>query len=85
MEKADVIVYDHLNPSLRAWENRCRTHLCGQRGNSHHEPDEINRLIVEGYDGLMVVRLKGRDRFIFGRREEAQTGQTGVPFEIVPG
>ena len=91
MEKADVIVYDHLaNPSLLV-HGKADAELIyvGKEGSSHTmSQDEINRLIVEkAQGGLRVVRLKGGDPFIFGRGgEEAQELiRAGVAFEIVPG
>jgi uroporphyrinogen III methyltransferase/synthase len=91
MEKADVIVFDHLaNPSLLEHaKTDAELIYVGKEGSSHTmSQDEINRLIVEkARGGSMVVRLKGGDPFIFGRGgEEAQElGRAGVPFEIVPG
>ena len=91
IEKADVIVYDHLaNPSfLGHAKPDVELIYVGKEGSSHTmSQDEINRLIVEkAQAGLRVVRLKGGDPFVFGRGgEEAQElVRAGVPFEIVPG
>lgn len=61
----------------------------GKRANAHFmEQEEINRLIVgEAKKGGYVVRLKGRDPFIFGRggEEALALKKEGIPFEIVSG
>ncbi len=91
IEKADVIVYDHLaNPSfLRHAKPDAEQIYVGKEGGRHTmSQDKINRLIVKkAQEGLRVVRLKGGDPFIFGRGgEEAQElVRAGVPFEVVPG
>jgi uroporphyrinogen III methyltransferase/synthase len=91
IEKADVIVYDHLaNPSfLQYAQPKSEIIYVGKQGGAHTmSQDEINRLMVDrARDGLMVVRLKGGDPFIFGRGgEEAQElVKAQIPFEVIPG
>lgn len=89
--KADVVIYDNL--ANRAFLQHARQEAelvyVGKKGGCHTlAQEEINRLIVEkASQGLIVVRLKGGDPFIFGRGgEEAQElVRAGVAFEIVPG
>jgi uroporphyrinogen III methyltransferase/synthase len=91
IEKADVLVYDHL--ANRVFLNYARKEAeliyVGKEGGRHTmNQDNINRLIVgKAQQGLNVVRLKGGDPFIFGRGgEEAQElVKAGIPFEVVPG
>ncbi|MCK6556721.1 uroporphyrinogen-III C-methyltransferase [Candidatus Binatia bacterium] len=88
---ADVVVYDYLaNPRLlddtRPEAERI---LAGKHGGGPRvEQEVINALLVDrARRGLVVVRLKGGDPFIFGRGgEEAEAMQAaGIDFEIVPG
>jgi uroporphyrinogen III methyltransferase/synthase len=91
LRKAEVVVYDRLvNPSFL--EHAPPEALCvfaGKLTGFHGLPQEqINEiLIAHAQRGLLVVRLKGGDPFIFGRGgEEAEALlEAGIPFEVVPG
>lgn len=91
LENGDVIIYDNL--ANRAFLKYARENsekiYVGKRGGDHSKSqDEINQLIVEkAKQGLMIVRLKGGDPFIFGRggEEAEELVKAGIAFEIVPG
>jgi uroporphyrinogen III methyltransferase/synthase len=91
IEKAGVIIYDHLaNPEILTWSREdAEIIYAGKKAGEHAlSQDEINKLIVEkARAGKEVVRLKGGDPFVFGRgAEEAKAiVDAGVAFEIVPG
>jgi uroporphyrinogen III methyltransferase/synthase len=91
IERADVIVYDHLaNPEMLGWaRDDAEIIYAGKRAGKHAlSQDEINALLVEkARGGREVVRLKGGDPFVFGRgAEEAKAVvDAGISFEIVPG
>ena len=91
IERADVIVYDHLaNPQTLGWSrDDAEIIYAGKSAGNHAMPqEEINRLLIEkAQAGKQVVRLKGGDPFVFGRgAEEAQAVvDAGLAFELVPG
>lgn len=91
IEKADVIIYDHLaNPELLNWarEDAEIIYAGKQSGNAQLTQEEINRVLIDkARERKQVVRLKGGDPFVFGRgAEEAQAiADSGMQFEIVPG
>jgi uroporphyrinogen III methyltransferase / synthase len=91
IEKADVIVYDHLaNPEMLGWARQgAEIIYAGKKAGAHAlSQDEINRLLIEkAKTGLSIVRLKGGDPFVFGRggEEALAAGEAGVSFQIVPG
>ncbi len=91
LEKADVVVYDHLVSSavLDFVAPSAERIYAGKRRNEHTmRQEQINALLVQlAQQGKQVVRLKGGDPFIFGRGgEELQTlASQGVAFEVVPG
>ena len=91
LEKADVVVYDHLVSSavLDFVPQTSERIYAGKRRNEHTmRQEQINALLVKlALEGKQVVRLKGGDPFIFGRGgEELQTlAAQGVAFEVVPG
>lgn len=91
LRHADVIVYDRLvNPVILEWApSDCRRIFAGKLTGNHSLPqEEINELLITyAGRGLLVVRLKGGDPFVFGRGgEEAEALESaGIPFEIVPG
>ncbi len=91
IERADVVVYDHLANRVFLDYARKEAELIyvGKEGGRHTmTQDNINSLIIgKAQQGLEVVRLKGGDPFIFGRGgEEAQElVKAGISFEIVPG
>lgn len=91
IEKADVIVYDHLvgNEILSSLDDKKKLINVGKLVGHHPIPqEEINRrLVEEARKGQRVVRLKGGDPFLFGRggEELAELGKYGIPFEVVPG
>jgi uroporphyrin-III C-methyltransferase len=89
--QADVIVHDGLVPEeiLSMASASARRIDVAKRKSRHTLPqDEINRLLVAfALEGLMVVRLKGGDPFVFGRGgEELQACRdAGVECHVVPG
>src|SRR2546423_3871793 len=88
---ADTLVYDALvDPRiLELARPGARLEAAGKRGGrpSPSQPDISARLIRLARDGKRVLRLKGGDPCVFGRRgEEALAlAAAGVPFRIVPG
>jgi uroporphyrinogen III methyltransferase/synthase len=91
IERADVIVYDHLaNPEMLGWaRDDSEIVYAGKRAGEHAlSQDEINKLLIEkAREEKQVVRLKGGDPFVFGRgAEEAKAiVDAGIEFEVVPG
>lgn len=91
IQKADVIVYDRLvNKSiLRYKKEGCELIYVGKKSSFHSVPQEdINKIIVrKALEGMVVVRLKGGDPYVFGRGgEEAEVlYDEGIEFEVVPG
>ena len=91
LEKADVIIYDHLvgNEILSSLDDSKKLINVGKLAGHHPIPQEqINRILVEeAQKGLKVVRLKGGDPFLFGRggEELAELKMYGIPYEVVPG
>src|SRR5882757_3393891 len=74
IERADVIVYDHLaNPEMVGWaRDDAEIIYAGKKAGEHSlSQQEINTLLVEkACGGKQVVRLKGGDPFVFGRGAE---------------
>lgn len=91
LRKAEVVVYDRLvNPTLlEEVPPEASRIFVGKLTGFHSLPQEqINDiLIAHAKGGLLVVRLKGGDPFVFGRGgEEAEAlFEAGIPFEVVPG
>ena len=91
IEKADVIIYDHLvgNEILSSLDDKKKLINVGKLSGHHPIPQEqINRILIEeAKRGQKVVRLKGGDPFLFGRggEEMAELHRSGIPFEVVPG
>ena len=91
LQGADVVVHDRLTPPaiLALAGAGARMIDVGKRKSRHTLPqDDINRLLVAlALDGLMVVRLKGGDPFLFGRggEELAACVAAGVEAHVVPG
>ncbi len=91
LAQADVIIYDQLaSPELlKSAKPGAEVLYVGKKAGAHTLPQGgINQLLVEKANaGLMVVRLKGGDPFVFGRGgEEAEAlAAAAIPFEVVPG
>jgi uroporphyrinogen III methyltransferase/synthase len=91
IEKADVIVYDHLvnDKLLEFSKGGAEKIYVGKIAGKHSKPqEEINALLVsKTKEGKVVARLKGGDPFIFGRggEEALELSDNGIPFEVVPG
>ena len=91
LRRADVVIYDRLAPPELLLETRPDAE-CIDAGKLPQkrrlDQNEINALLIDrAQKGLMVVRLKGGDPFVFGRGgEEALACRVaGIPFVIVPG
>ncbi|MEH6660984.1 MAG: uroporphyrinogen-III C-methyltransferase [Parasphingorhabdus sp.] len=91
LQRADVIIHDGLvsRDILNLGSPSARYISVAKKRSLHSVPqDQINDiLIAEAAKGLVVVRLKGGDPFIFGRGgEEADDCiAAGVAVEVVPG
>jgi uroporphyrin-III C-methyltransferase len=91
LRRADVVVYDRLvSPRLLdEAPTRAERIFVGKAPGDHAcRQEEINNLLIHhARIGRAVVRLKGGDPFVFGRRgEEALAcAEAGVPWEVIPG
>jgi uroporphyrin-III C-methyltransferase/precorrin-2 dehydrogenase/sirohydrochlorin ferrochelatase len=90
LRRADLVLYDALvDPRVIAIARRASRFYVGKRAGRHAlTQDAIHALLVRAARrGLLVVRLKGGDPFVFGRGGEEALALTaaGIPFEVVPG
>jgi uroporphyrin-III C-methyltransferase len=91
IDRADVVLFDQLpgEEILATLPAHAEKIDCGKYGGKHTlQQDEIEALMVDrAKKGMVVVRLKGGDPFLFGRGgEELETARTaGIPVEMVPG
>ncbi|BCB81962.1 uroporphyrinogen-III C-methyltransferase [Phytohabitans flavus] len=91
LAEADVVVADRLVPGLLLDELRPEVELVDASKIPYgpaKAQEEINRILVERASaGLMVVRLKGGDPYVFGRggEEAIACAEAGVPVTVVPG
>jgi|WetSurMetagenome_2_1015567.scaffolds.fasta_scaffold18910_4 uroporphyrinogen III methyltransferase / synthase len=91
LARGDVVVYDQLaSPELlKKARPGAEVIYVGKKAGDHALPQGgINQLLVDkARAGLVVVRLKGGDPFVFGRggEEALALAAAGVPFEVVPG
>jgi uroporphyrin-III C-methyltransferase len=91
LRAADVVIYDALANEALLRECRADAELiyAGKRAGQHYRSqDAINALLLEkARAGLLVVRLKGGDPFVFGRggEEAAMLAAAGIAWEVVPG
>jgi uroporphyrinogen-III synthase len=91
IERADVIVYDHLaNAEMLTWsrEEAEIVYVGNETGKHALKQNEIDALLIEkGSGGKQVVWLTGEDSFVVGHgvAEAKPIVDAGVPFEIVPG
>jgi len=90
LSRADVVVHDRLTGQdiLSLAPASAERVDVGKQPDDRGDQEAINQLLVARAEaGLVVVRLKGGDPFVFGRGgEEALALQAaGVPFEVVPG
>jgi len=91
IQRADVIVYDHLvNPVLLRHARPGAELICAGKSARRHTltQAETNALLIaKAREGKVVVRLKGGDPLVFGRggEEGQELRKAGVVFEVVPG
>jgi uroporphyrin-III C-methyltransferase len=91
LAEAQAVVYDRLvSREVLALANPKAVMLpVGKSPKKHPVPqEEINDILVKlALSGLMTVRLKGGDPFVFGRGSEEALAlrQVGLPCEVVPG
>ena len=88
--EADLVLYDALSSEgMRAYAPRARWFYVGKRAcRQSIGQDVLNRLMIkQARRGLVVVRLKCGDPFVFGRggEELLALAEVGIPCEVVPG
>jgi len=91
LQSADVVLYDSLisDGILALIGTQANLIHVGKRAKCHiASQSKINQLLVDhAKQGLMVVRLKGGDPFIFGRggEELQELVKHQIKFEVIPG
>lgn len=91
IDTADVVIYDQLpgKAILDSIPQNTEKIDAGKFAGDHRLSQwETNELIIKkAKEGMMVVRLKGGDPYMFGRGgEEAEVlVKAGIEFEVVPG
>ena len=91
LERADAVIYDRLvSDSVLAMIPDSALMVDAGKSSSHHmlsQRDIESLMIALAQSGMIVVRLKGGDPFMFGRGgEEAEALiEAGIDFEVVPG
>ena len=91
LAEADVVVFDRLAPPALldlAPPSAERVYVGKEPGRPQCSQEEIAEVLIErARRGLVVVRLKGGDPFVFGRggEELLACARAGVPCEVVPG
>ena len=91
LQDADVVFYDELvSPEIldRVRRDASRVPVGRRVGKPGIGQDAINRLLIEAAkSGQRAVRLKGGDRFVFGRggEEIEALRAAGVAYSVVPG
>jgi uroporphyrin-III C-methyltransferase / precorrin-2 dehydrogenase / sirohydrochlorin ferrochelatase len=88
---ADVVVADRLAPQSLLAELAPGVQVVDAakipRGRAMAQQDINSLLVAKAREGLLVVRLKGGDPFVFGRGAEELLAclRAGVPVTVVPG
>ncbi|MFN8110243.1 MAG: uroporphyrinogen-III C-methyltransferase [Thermoleophilia bacterium] len=91
LQRADAVVFDRLGTAQHMHLVRPDARLidAGKApGRQALTQDQTNRTLVDlAREGLLVVRLKGGDPFVFGRggEEALALRAEGIPVEVVPG
>ena len=91
LSRADIVFFDQLGTSglMSLVSDHCETVYVGQQAGDHavQQDEIISRICSAVRDGLIVVRLKGGDPFVFGRggEEALALAEAGLDFEVVPG
>ena len=90
LRRCGAVVYDDLiDPALLAQtpaEAR-RVYVGKRRGRHAMAQEDISALLVSlAREGMVVVRLKGGDPYVFGRggEEAVALNEAGIPWEEVP-
>ncbi|MDR1607449.1 MAG: uroporphyrinogen-III C-methyltransferase [Deltaproteobacteria bacterium] len=89
--RAQVVVYDHLASQelVSLTPKDCQWIDAGKRAHNHAlSQDQINQLLAQkAQEGLLVIRLKGGDPYVFGRggEEALYLAERGLDFEVIPG
>ena len=90
LQKADVVIYDHLIPPQLLKQARPGAELLdvGTSSPTAMAQEAINYLLAEkAREGKTVARLKWGDPFVFDRggEEALFLHEQGIPFEVIPG
>ncbi|MEM1873921.1 MAG: uroporphyrinogen-III C-methyltransferase [Acidilobaceae archaeon] len=91
VREADVILYDRLAPRgvlKEAKPGAVLVDVGKKPGGGGPSQEEINKMLVDyAMRGMLVVRLKGGDPYVFGRGEEEClfVKSHGIDCEVVPG